>query len=68
MAVFDTEAPRRDVGLGLFSALGRAVTEFHQRRVAAETRAMLLSLSNRELEDIGLNRSDVEAGNFKRQG
>lgn len=66
MAVFQTEAPRRDVGLGVFEAFGRALVAYRERRVAAETRNLLLALTDRELEDIGLCRADVEEGQFTR--
>ncbi|WP_299351752.1 DUF1127 domain-containing protein [uncultured Shimia sp.] len=63
MAAFDTTRVQFETAgfagrIGhAFAALAGAVTDWNDKRV---TRVALSALSNRELEDIGLSRADIE--------
>ncbi|WP_111735412.1 DUF1127 domain-containing protein [Roseovarius amoyensis] len=62
MAVMDTTRTASPAGIrgGLFKVFSRLVAWNEARR----TRKILSTLSDRELEDIGLTRSDIEALKF----
>jgi len=62
MAVMDTTRTASPAGIcgGLFNVFSRLVAWNEARR----TRKILSTLSDRELEDIGLTRSDIEALKF----
>ena len=58
MALFETHrSPVAVPSNGLFTALFSWVADWSERRA---TKAALMSLSDRELDDIGLTRGEVE--------
>lgn len=57
MAAIDTVVSRRSAGTGF---LASAWAQFQSWRLARQTMAELRALSDRELEDIGLTRIDIE--------
>lgn len=56
MTAFDTNRPL-SADTGLFTRVARAVSTWNERRA---TRNALSRLSDRELDDIGLSRGDIE--------
>lgn len=51
-------------GLGFGAAVSKLFAKFNTWNETRKTRRILSSLSNRELEDIGLTRGDIEHMTF----
>lgn len=64
MAVFQTEAPQRFAGFISFAPFQQLLEAFTIWGEERRTQIALLNLSDRELHDIGLTRSDVLDRNF----
>ena len=65
MATFDVYRPARPAATGsFFSNLLGNIVAWNDRRITAR---MLSSLTAKELDDIGLTRSDIENFNFSRR-
>ncbi|WP_135507255.1 DUF1127 domain-containing protein [Roseovarius aestuariivivens] len=60
MAVFETNRTTGDMGTGLGRMMRSAVAAVLAWNDARVTRKALSRLSDRELDDIGLNRGDIE--------
>lgn len=55
-----TETPRTLSAVGISDGLFMLASRFHKWREARRTRAVLSQLSDRELDDIGLTRGDID--------
>ena len=75
MRTISSMADRQDiVGSGFFAAVGRAMRRWWQRRFDRRSQraaiVQLRGMSDRELRDIGISRSQIEfavTGDFKRE-